>query len=423
MLMDEYFFKTTKNVISALEDDRVPFANYLLTFILAIILRYVVESFSQQAFNSFDQDDTALILAFLHTTLSYVVIAAQIILLLYCATRGSLLKIAKVVLPAFIFLLATPSLDLLITNGVGHDLTYFLPPMDMTSVLKNYFTYCSYYDGATPGVRMEVFVFLAGLFYYLRVKNKSIVKSLLYTGSAYTLIFIWSCSPLLIKLVLDGLGFYYDYSSLLMLDYFALLSLFLGAWLLFLIEKNMLLSLLRRIAVNYLVCSTALLAGVFWSFRSNSSALTTQLFPHSDVICATLFSLISLLFAAAFIAISKDSKNFNQAPWIGFAALTIAGLYAALAGAKPFIVILFVVGCDFIRYMPPLRLGRLQFLLVLSANSKILALAFLGHLFIKNQMLFQKDFFFIFLCILFFSSLVPYCTFFSSRVKEGVLNG
>jgi len=423
MIKRNYFLKTTKNVILTLEDDSVPFINYLMTFVFVITLRNFVESFSQESFNYFSLNNTTLALNFLHTSLSYVAIALQIILLFYYATRESLIKIAKVVLPSFIVLLGTPCLDLLITSGKGHDIAYYLPTMSGADVIKNYFTYSSYYEFSSPGIRIEVFIFLLGIYYYLRVKHKSITTSLLYTVLGYTLIFLWGCSPFLIQPILVSLRFDYSYSPMLMLNYFSLLVLFLGIWILFLTEKRRLVSLLKSLTLNYTLCSVALLSGLIWSFFNDSAPITEQLHQYPDTILSLIFSLISLLFATAFVAIVKETNfeyclkiqvNYetdvdnNYRRWIGYIALTLAGLYACLAGTKAFIIISFFVSCDYLLYVPPFRLGRVPFLWALSTNSKLLALFLLGHLFLKNQMLFPQGFFFGLLSTLFFSSVVPY---------------
>lgn len=60
-------------------------------------------------------------------TLSYIVFATAIILLVHLVTKTELIKVAKVILPGFIVLISVPINDLIMSGGKGYDIAYLLP--------------------------------------------------------------------------------------------------------------------------------------------------------------------------------------------------------------------------------------------------------------------------------------------------------
>lgn len=394
-----------ERIIYNLENKEVPFTYYLLTFFFILIIRSFFESFSQSEINYLDLQPNILGLDLLHYSLSYVTVALILMLLIHIATREKFKNIIKILFPAFILLLLTPFIDLIITGGKGHDIRY-LPPNSNIDLIKLFFTYIGEYQGVSLGIRIETMIAFICCYFYLRVKGQSIFKSFFYTFLCYFFIFLWGASPIIINEFLNLFGLRYQHSSSLMITYYSLLILVLGLWAVIGENKSLVLTLLKDIrATRIIYYQLMIIFGISLALSSNS--LIHVMDDRPEIIIDTLFLMISIFFSAVFAIICnniadveidrvsnmsrplvKNIIDIKTYEIIGYISFAVSLYYSCIVGIKALFIILFINGVYYIYSMPPLRLKRLFLISKLAISCSSLALIFLGYILVQGNLLF-----------------------------------
>ena len=387
-----------RKLVTVLENLTLPASQWLLSFFAIIFVRHYLECFSQTQ-NYLNLASSQLNPMILHFTLSYCVLALALLLLLHYATCVPILKITQVIIPACIILWLNPLLDLIFSFKTGVSLAYLQPDFKDLNVIKTYLTFFGYFSGASLGLRIEIACALFGIYGYLQIKAVPFWARLVYVWLAYTLIFIWGATPILVASLLTSLGFIYHYSAPLLtttflLWLFPLLFAFISkAW------PHSTRTILQDARLTRLLHYELLvLLGVLVGINSNDYALWPQLFFKPEIISHFLLISISLFFACLFAintnnqadvaldAISNPDRPLiqntialPQYQAISWLFLSMALLYAMAVDAATLLTMLFILSTYYVYSMLPLRLKRV-FLLskcVIGVNS--VALALLGY--------------------------------------------
>ena len=379
-------FKSLRNIINSLENSKVPFIYFILTFIFVVSLRNFIETFS-------DTDTSQISFAeFFHYDISYIALAMVIIILLYFFIKKDVLKITKIVLTSFLILLIVPIIDLIWSFGKGLNMAYILPGYHSNLIIR-FFTFFGNFSklGITPGIKIEVALVLVGSFIYFYVSNHNLFKSLFYTLVTYTTIFFYLAAPFLVKGLLEIFGLTYKYSDSLMTNFFLLVILFAGIFIAYILNKRYFKLIIRdirpfRLLHFELMFLLGFIIGLnkFGTFVLDSANIFSFIFIPAGIAFAWLYSVITNNIVD--YDIDKISNNnrplikskinkiaYYKLSWI---ILFIALFYPLMVSFKAFFMVLLFVGNYFLYSMPPLRLKRIPLFskMIIAFNSLILVM-------------------------------------------------
>lgn len=405
MQIKSIFLAIPKKIINALElDDTIPNGYFLGIFLSVLVIRNFIEAFSQRDYNYLNADNQNFILGQLHGNLSIISGAIALVILFHFATRVEIIKIIRVVAPCFIILLITPLLDLIISFGHGFNIMY-LGAVPSKNLIQLFFGFFYPYPGVTPGMKIEIALALYLCFSYFIIKGRQVFFSLVYTIMVYALIFIYCAAPLIVKFILFHLGMDYQFSAILMLRFYLVITVFLGLLLAFLTNKTICIAIFRDMRWSRISHYIAMLAfGCAIALHAQNHVSLSEVF-HSKpmVACNFFFAMMGILFAALFSIVTNNIADYSideisnptrpliakKIPMelykkIGMAAFFLACLYGAAAGFKILFIITMVMGTYFIYSMPPIRFKRIPIFskLIISINSLAIVLA--GYLLIKD---------------------------------------
>ena len=190
-----------KKIIEEIEDSDLPISYFVFTFIFALTLRTFLEFFS-------DRSEIRLPML-LHYYFFFVAVGLSVILLVHLLTKENIIKIFKIVSTGFIIIIVTPIVDLLLSKGAGFDIGYYRG--DLVYGFLTFFGKLS--DGISLGMRIEIVLFILLLFFYFRLKNVSIIKSLMGIFLFYCLVFFYFVTQVILEhsLGLFGITFIFFY--------------------------------------------------------------------------------------------------------------------------------------------------------------------------------------------------------------------
>jgi len=398
MYVLKHFAQLPGRVIASLENTKVSFALIVLTFLFIITLRLFVESFSTHY-------EMSLIL-FTHYYLIYIAIAMSLILLFHLATKTSISKIAKVVLPCFLILVVAPTLDLLISGGKGLDMGYLLPELHPDLLWRFLAFFGEFEDfGVTPGMKIEIALALVASFIYFLTKGAKIIKSLCFTFLTYTTIFAFSISPFVVKVIaqlfeLTLLEFPFSYSDDLLVNYLATVIILIGGVTAYLANRQRFISIIKDIRLlRILYYLSMFIVGVAFGFPNIVLEITATNIYHF------LFIPISLTFACLFSIVTNNiadyeidkaanpnrplvsaSISYDVYKKLTWPFIICALFYAAITNLNTLFLIALFMGNYFLYSMPPIRLKRIPFFSKLTISLNSLALIMLGFNTITNSL-------------------------------------
>jgi len=369
MSIIKYTYRKFKAIISYFEESTVSPINIVFTFCFAILLRNFIEVFSDNEIIS--------LLYVAHYSLFYLALALSIILLFRFSLKIEIIKIIKVVFPAFIFLVMAPLLDMLLSPGNSYDMSYLLPGIH-DNILLRFFTFFGEFSniGITPGMKIEIFTILlmAGIYFYS--KTLKILKSIFYTFLLYIIIFSFVAMPFLIKSILFTNLVPHENFETLIIDFYLLLIFVFGIISAYYINKDYFLILLRDMRFFRLLhYELMFILGIAISLSHYElSFLASDLFSYIlasiSVSFAWIFSIMSNNIADYKIdAISNrerplfnniiDHKKYENISWV---FLILSLVYAYAVDDKVFFLISIFIGSYYIYSMPPLRIKRMPLL-------------------------------------------------------------
>ncbi|MFO7710525.1 MAG: UbiA family prenyltransferase [Candidatus Woesearchaeota archaeon] len=380
-----------KHIIQRLQENNTSLLNYIITFIAIIALRTFLELFS---------DNTPLFLVrVLHYTSSYIVLMLGLLILFSYATRESIERTARVILPGFAILIIVPLIDLLLSKGAGINMTYLLP--EYHDLFTSFITFFGEYPGmgATPGIRIEVGLVLLGSLYYLYSKTGHLLKSIGYVFLEYCWIFAWASTPFALK----GLNKLFNLptatNDIDFIKFFIILSFILTILITSMTHRNYLVAILKDL--RYLSIIHYLLFFILGIVLARDGL---QIYTEDNLLDFLLVPL-SLVFGIIFSIITNNREDYeidritnSKRPHvkgdipphtyqaIGWLSLAASLLIAAAVSPKIVFLIAVFIGNYYLYSMPPIRFKRVPFLSksVIGINSIILMI--IGFIIVRLSM-------------------------------------
>lgn len=379
-----------KTLIAFLETAPIPFLNYVITFLCAVFIRQFLESYSQYTVNYFNLPTTFLVISFVHNLLCYLVIAMLLAYLFYYATATSVEKGLRVILPSFFLLLITPLLDLLLTGGQGYDIKYLQPGIN-SNVMYAYLTIGGGSAAVSLGMRIEVVIILIASFIYFRVKNLSIILSLIYAWLVHSVIFLIGGTPYFLKWLLELMAFRYIYSSLLMIYFYMVCGLILGSYLFYLAKPVLFTKFVKLIPMRRILHFTLLfLLGVVIGLLNTSLSVREYLYFFQSTTIACLFFIVSMMFLVFALSAFDQSRllrHDDAQPFknMGIIFLLLSLFYAVFSGIKPTFILCVIMAIYYIDTMPPFNISQIPVLSKLLMASKALLVVIAGYVLIHDN--------------------------------------
>lgn len=378
-------------VISSLENSKIPLSYFILTFFSAVTLRNFMEFFSSGTSIEYE--------IYFHFYLFWVSVAMLIILLFSLLTRLSPIKIAKVILPAFIIVNIVPIVDLAVSRGQGYPIAYLLPEVH-DNLISRYLTLGGKFTeaGITPGHKVEFMIIMLCSFIYFYIKGFGRVRSLIYSILTYTTVFCYFASPFILKLILGVFGLGYEYSEMLFVRFHATIILCAGIYLVYkedevirIIVKD--IRLLRAIHYELMFVLGAVIGSKAHNFALSDTNIFYFIFIPASILAAWVYSVITNNIEdyeidkvsnknRPLVGCKIEKDNYSRYSWL---FLSVALFYAAIVNYWALFIILLFIGNYYMYSMPPLRLKRVPFFskVFIALNSLILVM--LGFIIITGS--------------------------------------
>ena len=384
-------------VFTNLENSKIPFYRFILTFSAIIFIRIFLESFSQ-TMNMLNFPSYQVGYSTLHFYCAYVAIMLLVTITLSYASSLSINKVLRVMLPSMLILLICPILDIIRTGGYGANI-YYMQPGTLSNWLKAYVTYGSVVAGVSLGQQIEIAIILFATFLYVISKDSGVLKAAFVTLLVYTLIFLWGSVLYLIKGVLEFFGFEYSYSPLLLLRFFLLVDFILISITAYLANPHIFKTMLHDIrGSRILYYQLSLLFGIAIAISTHNVNLNAYLHIRPEIVINTILTMISLFLAGVFSVIfnniydiAPDSINSPKRPlitgeialqqyqYLGFIFMASALLYAFIVGSQILLMIGTMMGSYYLYSAPPIRFKRVPVLSKLFISLNSFAAIMLGY--------------------------------------------
>ncbi|CAL7960565.1 conserved membrane hypothetical protein [Gammaproteobacteria bacterium] len=401
---------TFSNFITHLEKAQTPLINYFITFACILTLRNFLEGFSHNGLvNLFfiNAPGGFLTSDFIHFGLFYALVALLIILALHCFTQEKIQTIIKVVVPGFILILCVPIIDLVVSKGMGHHISYVFP-QTKHKLLYYYFTFFGSLQNISFGMRLEIFMALLCACFYLQTKQKNVFKTLFGLIIIYSSIFFVITTPYVIKYFAEILHINIPTTSYVFVNYFLLLLFPSGMSISFLANKRVFIALAKDLRwLRLLHFELMLVLGI---------ALTVKQFNILLLINFIFLSISILFFWLSAVMINNiydqtiDSISNPKRPLVTkeialkhYTNIATTILFCSLAYALAVNVkSMFIIGSAILAYYiysaPPLRLKRIPLFSKAIISSASLAFILLSYINAHgNLQEFPKSFIWIFL--------------------------
>jgi 4-hydroxybenzoate polyprenyltransferase len=177
--------------ISYAERTEISLSSFMLGFAGIMLVRFFLESISSPAVSGIFSIDAPTLL---HYTLFYLSVFLAVVLVVghFVRNIGLTGKIFFISLP---ILWLSPIVDLVISKGHGILMAYiFASPKQLVSDFFLFFG-PKFSGGITAGIRVEVFLMLVFIFYYVYKTRGGFIRSCLVAISAYAIIFFFCSLP------------------------------------------------------------------------------------------------------------------------------------------------------------------------------------------------------------------------------------
>ena len=381
--------RLTARVVSALEDDSIPFSTAALSFVGAVAVRTGIEMFSDV--NGLEK---ATLTRFLHYGLFYVAVAIGVVLVLSVIGRSPVVRTSKAVLPSFVVLLVAPVVDLVASAGAGTDIGYLNPPR-WGQLAAQYATFLAPIKGRNPslGLRVEIALVVIGAVLYLRNKRASLPRCLAGGVLVYTVIFAVGALPFWVRRTIGPIGLRFvgfDEQAVVFLSAGLYLEMIVLA---FVGSRRYFCELVKdlrwlRVAHYQLIYLLGVaLAATGGRALPDAPPPFGLVFVPLALMPAVLFAIVTNNLADVDIDRTSNSRRPLFAPGIDHRAyartswlfLALTFYYACLAGVLGFLAIAFFTGSYYLYSMPPLRLKRVPLLSKLVIALNTLALLSAGY--------------------------------------------
>ncbi len=379
-----------EKIITAIESPQIPFGYFLLTFFFVVNLRNFLEQFLiGEIF--FDVSFAT----FAHYFLSYVSLGLSFVIVFYFATKERVEKIARLILTCFLILNIVPIIELSIARWRVFSIGYMFPGQH-DHLLLRFFTFGGSFNdlGITPAMRIEVGAVLMFSVIYFFIKNRNIIKSLIFSLITYSMLFAYGITPFIMKGFLDIFGMESDFTSLAMSYFFLSLVFILGFWVFYLYDRKWIVEIFKNDELlSFLNIGMVFFFGVALSdmnydgtVRLTQYTLFQWVLMGMAICFVWLFSKTINSFAELEIAERNNIVTGMKIPKQGYGQLSLvfftgAIIYSSAVHFRALFLISVFIGNCFIYSVPPLRLKRIPFFSKIFISLNIFILVILGHTF------------------------------------------
>lgn len=379
-----YFWNTITKIpartINTFTDTSIPIHLYIFSFFSILILRTIGEGYSQ-SYNYLNITSTIYYNTLIHTVLFYTSLMLALTCLFQFATREPLQKVARFILAGFIVVLLTPIIDLIVSPIHGANVTYLHPDMHLDT-WYSYWTIFGKFSGISFGLRTEIFIALGSFFLYFRHHQLNPFKSIVFSWLAYSTIFFFAASPILLNKIYVYFNIAYKYNTELMILYFTLLNLIFGYGLYIAncrINKTTLFSGIGCFVKNLSFLAIGILICLYQAYTRNQSFSLPTLSP------VHLFFLgVSVLFIS-FSALSEDNKpSPHTVPHNNLILAFIAICLTAITNINCLFVVVLYLLVDSQFIYTPLQLNRFPLISKLQFTINNALLILLGYVFLYS---------------------------------------
>ena len=179
---------------------------------------------------------------------------------------------------------------------------YYMEPAGNYDLIRVYLSFLSHgYHGATLGIKIEIIIALCLGFIYCRIKNQSIIKSIICIWMCYTILFLMAASPYFVCFILQICHFDFENSSVLMMRYYLLMIPVIAIPMLYSANKETFYVLINDCRfLRILHYALMLVLGSMIALTGNKLSISTQLLQHQDILINIILSIISIFFAIFF---------------------------------------------------------------------------------------------------------------------------
>ncbi|MDD4563541.1 MAG: UbiA family prenyltransferase [Candidatus Nanoarchaeia archaeon] len=381
------FINFSENTINKIENSKTPLYYFIFTFLFIIQLRNLLEDFS---------GDTGLgLMAHIHFILYYICILSAILLIIKLITKEKTLKTFRPFSLFFSFILLGPTIDIIFTGFRNRNISYVFPE-SIKEVIIRFFTFFGKYTdmGATPGMRIHLFIILSLIFIYTLVKtNKNIKKVFFSVFLSYCILFISSILPTIIKF-LTSVSYNDQFLSL----FFFVTSIILVTILFYLNNKPFFKIIIKDMRLTrMLFYILMIILGVAIGYKYYDILR----YGLPDFLFLNILTLIICLVLGIFFSIVTNNivdynidkisnkerplfkENFSLKYYklFGIICLVLSLFGAFIVSYLGFFFIFLFIGNYFIYSMPPIRFKRVPILSKLTISLNSLFLTLLGFSF------------------------------------------
>lgn len=372
------------NTINYLENDKIAFSNYVLTFLFAVVCRNFLETLAYGEVGFSDW------FAQFHYSAYYVAIFLAIILWVSIISNEKIISTARVFLGLSVVIISCPLVDLSLKYNFGiHQVLGYLSPELHGNYFDNYLRFFGHHigiKGPSVGYRVEVFLVLLGIGTYVFSKTNSILKSLIGVFVSYNVLYFFCATPFVLK----GSGLFKPYAPQLV-PYYMILALILFIFAFYKHQKThfkLLLNDVRfgRMLVFLLVFFAGVVKGLSLGYSLTASDFFIGVFASIAIVFAWIFSVITNNIEDVEIdELSSPNrpsienkiplKDYKFYAWMSFA---LCGIFAAYAH----FVVFYFIGLFVFNYaiysLPPIKLKRFTIISKLPIAANLLLLYMLG---------------------------------------------
>lgn len=181
-----------KSFLEKLENIEISFGYSILMFSFAIFLRTFLENFTNS--NNLGMIN-GFIDTFFHYPIWFLAIFTGLLGVVSFFSERPVPKVLKVLSFGSFIIILPPIIDIIFYQ---HKIRYDFIVGDWTEIAKQYFSLFITTGSLGVGIKIEVILVLIGIFYYVYLQKKNIIRSLLAVWLSYTIIFTMLILPDLI---------------------------------------------------------------------------------------------------------------------------------------------------------------------------------------------------------------------------------
>lgn len=211
----ELFLARFRSIVASLEVAESPLYYTFFAFYGVLTVRIFTEVLATRSVINWEY--------FFHWYLHWSFIVVFLTLFLHRVTKTSMEKVARVVLPASVVFLIPPILGSVFSLGKALDITYILPGQGV-GLSASFLTLLGEAPGINLAMRLQILLILASVFTYIYLKRQKIYLAIASTLVIYFLIFLVAITPIIVKTVLNFMGYSYIYSPMLMAEFYLILG-------------------------------------------------------------------------------------------------------------------------------------------------------------------------------------------------------